>query len=91
MYYITLDLEWNQAYAQKALAVQRQLSLRLRGEVIQIGAVKLDSRLNICGGMRRRASSLPEARVFVSCFFLQTFTFMSSLFGDQPTIMPSYT
>jgi inhibitor of KinA sporulation pathway (predicted exonuclease) len=49
MYYITLDLEWNQAYAQKALAVQRQLSLRLRGEVIQIGAVKLDSRLNICG------------------------------------------
>ena len=49
MYYITLDLEWNQAYAQKALAVQRQLSCRLRGEVIQIGAVKLDERLNICG------------------------------------------
>ena len=42
MHYITLDLEWNQAYAQKALAVQRQLSSRLRGEVIQIGAVKLD-------------------------------------------------
>ena len=49
MYYITLDLEWNQAYAQKALAVQRQLSLRLRGEVIQIGAVKLDKNMNICG------------------------------------------
>ncbi len=49
MYYITLDLEWNQAYAQKALAVQRQLSLRLRGEVIQIGAVKLDSNMRICG------------------------------------------
>ena len=43
MFYITLDLEWNQAYAQKALAVQRQLSSRLRGEVIQIGAVKLDT------------------------------------------------
>ena len=42
MYYITLDLEWNQAYAQKAIAVQKQLSSRLRGEVIQIGAVKLD-------------------------------------------------
>ena len=41
MYYITLDLEWNQAYAQKALAVQRRLACRLRGEVIQIGAVKL--------------------------------------------------
>ena len=49
MYYITLDLEWNQAYLQKALAVQRQLSCRLRGEVIQIGAVKLDKNMNICG------------------------------------------
>ena len=41
MYYITLDLEWNQAYAQKALAVQKRLACRLRGEVIQIGAVKV--------------------------------------------------
>ena len=49
MYYITLDLEWNQAYAQKALAVQRRLCSRLRGEVIQIGAVKLDKNLRICG------------------------------------------
>ena len=49
MYYITLDLEWNQAYAQKALAVQRQLSCRLRGEVIQIGAVKMDEKMNVCG------------------------------------------
>ena len=49
MYYITLDLDWNQAYAQKALAVQRQLSMRLRGEVIQIGAVKLDKNMKICG------------------------------------------
>ena len=49
MHYITLDLEWNQAYAQKALAVQRQLSCRLRGEVIQIGAVKLDERMQPIG------------------------------------------
>ncbi len=49
MYYITLDLEWNQAYAQKALAVQKQLRCRLRGEVIQIGAVKLDKNLKLCG------------------------------------------
>ena len=49
MHYITLDLEWNQAYAQKALAVQRRLACRLRGEVIQIGAVKLDSKMRICG------------------------------------------
>ncbi len=49
MYYITLDLEWNQAYAEKALAVQKRLSRRLRGEVIQIGAVKLDKNMNPCG------------------------------------------
>lgn len=49
MYYITLDLEWNQAYAQKALAVQRHLSCRLRGEVIQIGAVKLNENMQPCG------------------------------------------
>ena len=49
MYYITLDLEWNQAYAQKALAFQRQLCSRLRGEVIQIGAVKLNENMQPCG------------------------------------------
>jgi inhibitor of KinA sporulation pathway (predicted exonuclease) len=49
MYYITLDLEWNQAYAEKALAVQKRLGCRIRGEVIQIGAVKMDKRMNICG------------------------------------------
>lgn len=49
MFYITLDLEWNQAYLQKALAVQKQLSCRLRGEVIQIGAVKLDKYMQPCG------------------------------------------
>ncbi len=49
MYYIALDLEWNQAYHEKALAVQKRLSRRLRGEVIQIGAVKLDKNMNPCG------------------------------------------
>ncbi len=49
MNYIVLDLEWNQAYMQKAMAVQKRLCARLRGEVIQIGAVKLDERLDICG------------------------------------------
>lgn len=49
MYYITLDLEWNQAYAEKSLAVQRRLNCRLRGEVIQIGAVKLDKKMRPCG------------------------------------------
>ena len=34
---------------EKALAVQKRLSRRLRGEVIQIGAVKLDKNMNVCG------------------------------------------
>ncbi len=49
MNYISLDLEWNQAYQEKALAVQKRLASRLRGEVIQIGAVKLDEDGNMCG------------------------------------------
>ncbi len=49
MYYISLDLEWNQAYIQKAIAVQRRINSHLHGEVIQIGAVKLDENANICG------------------------------------------
>lgn len=49
MDYIILDLEWNQAYYQKAQSVQKKLSARLRGEVIQIGAVKLNEKLDICG------------------------------------------
>lgn len=49
MYYISLDLEWNQAYAEQSQAVQKRLGARLRGEVIQIGAVKLDESLQLCG------------------------------------------
>ena len=49
MYYISLDLEWNQAYYEQSIAVQKRLKTRLRGEVIQIGAVKLDENLRVCG------------------------------------------
>ena len=49
MKYVVLDLEWNQTYHEKALAVQRELESRLRGEVIQIGAVMLDENKNLCG------------------------------------------
>lgn len=49
MYYISLDLEWNQAYAEQLQAVQKRLGARLRGEVIQIGAVKMDENMRICG------------------------------------------
>ena len=49
MTYIVLDLEWNQAYLQKAIAVQKRIGGHLRGEVIQIGAVKLDEHLRLAG------------------------------------------
>ena len=52
---------------------------------------ELKALLKAClrGVTRRKASSLPEARVFVSCFVLQTLTVISSDFGDCPTIMPA--
>ena len=40
MQYIVLDLEWNQAMSSKS-SVFNKLPIRLRGEIIQIGAVKL--------------------------------------------------
>ena len=49
MDYISLDLEWNQAYPEQLEAVQKRLGTRLRGEVIQIGAVKLDGNMKIVG------------------------------------------
>lgn len=49
MNYILLDLEWNQAYYEQSQAVQKRLGTRLRGEVIQIGAVKLSEKKEICG------------------------------------------
>lgn len=52
MHYIVIDLEWNQTYHEKAVATQKALSIRLRGEVIQIGAVKLDEQLRIVGSYR---------------------------------------
>lgn len=40
MPYIVIDLEWNQAMSAKS-SIFNQLPIRLRGEIIQIGAVKL--------------------------------------------------
>ena len=40
MQYVVLDLEWNQAMSAKS-PVYNRLPIHLRGEIIQIGAVKL--------------------------------------------------
>ncbi|MCQ2385969.1 MAG: exonuclease domain-containing protein [Clostridia bacterium] len=52
MKYVVLDLEWNQTYFEKAQSVQKELSVRLRGEVIQIGAVMLNEAKDIVGSYR---------------------------------------
>ena len=41
MYYVVVDLEWNQAMSSKS-SVFNRLPIHLRGEIIQIGAVKLN-------------------------------------------------
>lgn len=41
MNFVVVDLEWNQAMSSKS-SVFNKLPIRLRGEIIQIGAVKLD-------------------------------------------------
>ncbi len=41
MHYIVMDLEWNQAMSSKS-SVFNKLPIHLRGEIIQIGAVKLN-------------------------------------------------
>jgi len=47
MTYIVIDLEWNQAMSAKS-SVFNHLPIHLRGEIIQIGAVKLDESFAPC-------------------------------------------
>ena len=44
MNYIVVDLEWNQAMSSKS-SVFNKLPIKLRGEIIEIGAVRLDENL----------------------------------------------
>lgn len=44
MNYIVLDLEWNQPYSKKSMI---RSPVYLQGEIIQIGAVKLDEQFNL--------------------------------------------
>ena len=53
MQYIVLDLEWNQALSGKPY---RRDDLTLAGEIIQIGAVKLDEDLHIADSLRIRVA-----------------------------------
>ena len=44
MNYIVLDVEWNQPFNMKSMVKK---TLMLRGEIVQIGAVKLDENYHI--------------------------------------------
>ena len=44
MYCIVLDLEWNQPFSTRSMVTT---PVRLPGEIIQIGAVKLNEQLEI--------------------------------------------
>ena len=46
MNYIVMDLEWNQAMSSKS-SVFNKLPIRLRGEIIEIGAVKLNEDMSV--------------------------------------------
>ncbi len=55
MPYIVIDLEWNQAMSAKS-SVFNHLPIHLRGEIIQIGAVKLDDNFAPCEEFQRDVS-----------------------------------
>ena len=46
MNYIVVDLEWNQAMSSKS-SVFNKLPIHLRGEIIEIGAVKLNPDMSL--------------------------------------------
>ena len=46
MHYVVMDLEWNQAMSSKS-SVFNKLPIHLRGEIIEIGAVKIDEDANV--------------------------------------------
>ena len=48
MSYVVVDLEWNQAMSSKS-SVFNKLPIHLRGEIIEIGAVKLDEDMRPAG------------------------------------------
>ena len=54
MHYVVMDLEWNQAMSSKS-SVFNKLPIHLRGEIIEIGAVKLNE--DMTPGTTRSKSS----------------------------------
>ena len=62
MNFVVLDLEWNQAMSSKS-DVFNHLPIHLRGEIIEIGAVKLNPDLTLGEEFRSHA----RRRVYHGC------------------------
>ncbi|MFQ7009592.1 MAG: hypothetical protein ACLRRN_01180 [Oscillospiraceae bacterium] len=55
MHYVVMDLEWNQAMSSKS-SVFNKLPIHLRGEIIEIGAVKLNEDMTPAKNFRSMSS-----------------------------------
>ena len=50
MNYIVIDMEWNQPFSKEHIKIRN--GVRLVGEIIQLGAVKMDENKNITDNRR---------------------------------------
>ena len=93
---------WSRAYLLRIAARLRSVGSKMRLRIRRLSGVtsrssstsiksNACSRLRILGGTSVSASSAEEERVLVRCFFLQTFSSISSAREEEPMTMPAYT
>ena len=99
MSYIVLDLEWNQAMSSHA-SIYNHLPIHLSGEIIQIGAVKLDE--NFCPAEEfqsdvkpvyfrsmhykvKKLTGIDSARLSSACGFKEAFARFREFCGEDCT------
>ena len=67
MNYIVLDLEWNQPYSKEK---RYSNGVPVMSEVIQLGAVKLDSKLEVMGKFERNICPVFYKKIISSAWVL---------------------
>lgn len=101
MQYVVLDLEWNQAMGSKS-SVYNRLPIRLRGEIIQIGAVKLNDDMTPGEEFQadvkpvyfrkmhfkvKKLTGIDSERLKDACGFVEAMTAFRSWCGDGCTFL----
>ncbi len=96
---IVIDLEWNQAMSAKS-SVFNRLPIRLRGEIIQIGAVRLDDDWTPCEEFQidvkpvyfnkmhykvKKLTGIDSARLSSACGFKEAFEKFRAFCGEDCT------